>query len=241
MPRGRTPDKPWFRKSTGQWYMTLEGKQIALGKDKSAAKAEFYTRLLEHEKGDKEARQYTIEDVFIVWIADKTRNARPATVHKYRYFGNSFVEAYGGVRVSAIRPHHVIQWGSTKKWSQSTMHLAYSSIKAMLLWGLKAGYYQIDPLRTLVRPKMKREEIGFSLPRRMRSSLARKSRLCDRVQSAPTERCSARRTRDDARGELRLPESQSHRSWKERRTAGLAQCGMRGDSKTSCGGSPQRV
>lgn len=158
MAKGRIPLKPWLRKGTGQYYMTLDGKQIPLGRDKGKAKIEFHERLAAHERLDKAASEYTVDDVYAMWIAASRKDIKAPTLEKYTLFGESFRQKYGALRIRSLKPFHVIEWGTAKEWNSSTLHLAYSAIKRMILWGLKAGYYDVDPLRMLERPEMLRRK-----------------------------------------------------------------------------------
>ena len=73
--------KPWFRPARGVWYVTLDGKQVNLGPDRTAA-FEEYARLIAAPKEVRRAPAHSLPavvDAFLEWI--KPRRA-PDTWYK---------------------------------------------------------------------------------------------------------------------------------------------------------------
>ncbi len=89
--------KPWFRKQTGWWMVTLGGKQhkLAEGREnKQLAQKKFHELSLlvaeALESGDM--RVASVCDAFLVWSA---RHQAAETYRGYSFYAQSFCEACG--------------------------------------------------------------------------------------------------------------------------------------------------
>lgn len=161
MARGRIP-KPWLRKSTGTWYTWLDGKQVALGKGKREAHAEF-ARLTVHRGKGAAGGRIAVRQLADLWLAGCERELAPSTFRNYRAYVESFCLMCGSLRASDLRPYHATTWADAqrtartgKPWSKSTYHLAYTTLKVMTAWAEARGYLDADPLRRLRRPEIAR-------------------------------------------------------------------------------------
>lgn len=158
--RGRIP-KPWLRKSTGTWFVWLDGKQIPLGKNKREAHAEFARLTLAKSRGI-EGGKITVHQLAELWIQDCERTLADATVENYRLYVKSFCATCGTMAARDLKPYHASMWADAKRnrfgqpWAPSTYHLAYSILKVMTSWGEGKGYLDADPFRRLKRPEMSR-------------------------------------------------------------------------------------
>lgn len=88
----RTP-KPWYRKQTGWWMVTLGGVQHKLAegrKNKKAAQANFceLSLLIAEAPQSNDARVISVCDAFLQW---SERHQSPETYRGYRFFIQSFV------------------------------------------------------------------------------------------------------------------------------------------------------
>ena len=90
--------KPWFRPERGVWYVTLGGKQLNLGSDRTAAFQE-YARLIS-EPRPQEVRSGSlaaIVDSFLEWVQ---RQRSPDTYEWYRYRLERFVRRFPDLRAA---------------------------------------------------------------------------------------------------------------------------------------------
>lgn len=161
MARGRIP-RPWYRKSMKSWYVTLDGRQVPLGRTKREAMAEFARISIARSKGVQGAGRVTVRDLADLWLRDCERTLAPTTVENYRLYVDSFCMACGTLLARDMKPYHASAWADARRtkagkpWSKSTYHLAYSILKIMAAWGEAKGYLDADPLRRLKRPEMSR-------------------------------------------------------------------------------------
>lgn len=152
--RGRIP-RPWFRKGTGMWCVTLEGKQIPLAKTKRDAVAAF-ARLLAEQGRPLRVDNPTVRDLVDLWLADRRRAVKQATMTNYERIGVSWKEFAGGLLAADLRPYHVQQWLDRRALSQSSRHLWISTVKAVTRWADDQGYLDRDPLARLKAPQITR-------------------------------------------------------------------------------------
>src|SRR5262245_20135553 len=96
--RGPKPN-PWYRKSTDSWYVTLDGNQVPLGREKETAYQEFY-RLMA-SRGDAPAIASTItvrqlSEMWLCWCEHEGYSVR--TLDNYRLHARTFTEMFGGLK-----------------------------------------------------------------------------------------------------------------------------------------------
>lgn len=135
----RTP-KPWFRKQTGWWMVTLGGRQhkLAQGREnKRLAQQEFHKLMLISAEAPEsaEANVASICDAFLQW---SERNQAPETYRGYFFYVQSFCEATGYLPVRDLRPFHVTRWIESKRsWQCTTRYNAVRSALRVLNWAVK--------------------------------------------------------------------------------------------------------
>ncbi len=154
MPRGRVP-RPWFRKSTQAYYVTLDGVQVQLGRSKRDAYAEFARITVGRGRGETASR-ITVNDLAVLWLADCARRLKPPTLQTYRSRIGSFVALCGGLEVVRLKPYHLSQWTAKQAWGQSTTHSALTIAKLCIAWGKREGYLDSNPIADVRKPGMKR-------------------------------------------------------------------------------------
>lgn len=152
--RGRIP-KPWPRKSTGTWYVTLDGKQIPLGKTKREATAEF-ARVMASSGRPLIVKNPTVSQLADLWLADREREVKPITLERYRRIAETWTEFAGDLHTNELKPYHVQQWLDRRKLNQSSRHLQITIVRAITRWATEQGYLDRDPLVTLKRPAILR-------------------------------------------------------------------------------------
>ncbi len=153
MPRGRVA-RPWFRKSTQTWYVTLSGQQVLLGRSKREAYAEFAR--LTVGRGSHPASRITVRSLADLWLEDCGRRLKSPTLQTYRSRIGSFVAVCGTLEVSRLKPYHLSQWVAKQRWGQSTTHSGLTIVKLMVAWGEREGYINSNPIAKVRKPGMVR-------------------------------------------------------------------------------------
>jgi integrase len=158
--RGRVPS-PWYRKTAKAWYVTLDGRQVRLGKTKREAVAEF-ARLMAERGRPLEVRDPTVGQLVDLWLADRARAVRHTTMGRYRAIAGDWAAFAGELRTRDLRPYHVQQWLDRKNFSRSTRHLWMSVARSITRWATGLGYIERDTLAALRAPGMLRRSPATS-------------------------------------------------------------------------------
>lgn len=145
--------KPWFRKQNKTWYVTINGKQRLLGKDKEKA-LEEYAKLIgnQHEPEDNVRRLLNK-----YWDWSKTNHAE-STRNKMR----PRLESFGGfisplLTTKKLRPHHVQNWLAEKfpDAGATYRNTLITTIKGALNWAASMGYIDRSPIAAMKKPAPK--------------------------------------------------------------------------------------
>ena len=104
--------RPWFRKQTGWWMVTIGDRQHKLAegrKNKDKAEKKFNELMLLRAEAPEstDARVAIICESFLEW---SRRHHAADTYRNYQFYIQSFCEKSGYVRVSELKPYHVTRW-----------------------------------------------------------------------------------------------------------------------------------
>lgn len=154
--RGRIP-RPWLRKGTGSWYVTLDGEQVPLGKSKRDAHAEF-ARIMANRGRAVSYSKLSVRQLGELWLADRKRAVKPITYRTYAPKIESWIGFAGDLLASDLKLYHVEQWISRLEGvrSPSSRSLWLTVVKMTTRWAAIQGYLDKDPLRGLKVPSMGR-------------------------------------------------------------------------------------
>jgi integrase len=153
--------KPWFRKQTGWWMVTLGGKQhkLAEGREnkKLALKKFLELQLLRAEAPESaDMRVATACDAFLQW---SERHQSPETYRGYFFYVQSFCEACGYLAVVDLRPHHVTKWiDSNKSWRPTTQFNAVRDAQRVFNWAVEQKLLPQNPIKGMKRPRQESRE-----------------------------------------------------------------------------------
>lgn len=152
--------KPWFRPSRNTWYVTLDGKQINLGRNQKQA-FEQYKQLLARPRPKVLVASdslVAIIDAFLDWC-QKHRAAD--TYEWYRYRLQLFAQRQPDLTTRDLQPYHVQQWLDSFGSSNGSKRNFCRSVKRCMRWAKKQGYVDRNPIADLELPKGgKREEVA---------------------------------------------------------------------------------
>lgn len=149
--------KPWFRKATGWWMVTLGGQQRKLAEgryNRKLAEEKFHELMLvSAESPDAcDLRVLTVCELFLQW---SQRHQSPETLRGYRFWLQSFSEACGEIQVDALKPFHVTAWvDGHDTWQSSTSHFnAIRSVLRAFNWATEQKVIAKNPLLGMKRPR----------------------------------------------------------------------------------------
>ena len=144
--------KPWFRKGRG-WFVTIDGKQISLGKDKEAAHRSFH-ELMAKRKWPTSSTHLLLSailDDFLEW----TKNHRePATYDTCKNRLQSLLDSLpAGLTVRELKPYHVQHWlDAHPSWSSMSARSNVATAQRALNWAVKMGHINMSPIAFFEKP-----------------------------------------------------------------------------------------
>ncbi|MEM9369408.1 MAG: hypothetical protein AAGD07_25820 [Planctomycetota bacterium] len=102
--------RPWKRGQNGYWYVTIDGKQVALSKDESEALKLWAEQQLQRDR--QSAKDPLVDEVvgwFLIDVLRQTKSGRISkkTLADYKWYCDFFATEYGQQHVSEIEPLHV--------------------------------------------------------------------------------------------------------------------------------------
>jgi integrase len=159
---GKIP-QPWCRKGRG-WFVWLNGKQTALGKDRDEAFRRFHllmagevpTPKAKPEPTPKANETLTVGRLVERYLADAQRRMAPNTFRVVRDFANSFAEAWVNLPADAVRKHHVEAWvGQHPTWGQTTEWDAKTRLVTLFHWAVDQELIPGNPIRRIHKPPVK--------------------------------------------------------------------------------------
>lgn len=132
--------KPWYRRSRGAWFVTLDGQQIKLGEGKRQAFAYYKELLAKPQKRTVRTDSLlAIIDVFLEWCHE---HRAPDTYEWYRYRLERFARRYPDLWTDRLRPYHVQEWLDDMDLSSGSKRNYCRAIKRCMRWAKKQGYVE---------------------------------------------------------------------------------------------------
>jgi integrase len=153
------PARPWFRSERGEWYMTIDGKKVALGVTDPANEAAAWAAVqafLASKRGDSLSNRPVCELVprFLEAI---TYRVEPETVRKYRADLAWLVALYPNGAVSSLVPDDIERRAAQEPWSDSHRANVLYTVQSFVRW---AGV----PSFRLRRPAKESRGAGSVIP-----------------------------------------------------------------------------
>ena len=147
--------KPWLRKGRG-WYVQIDGKQVALGKDKARA-FQHYHKLMQEGVQQQQALDsfFTVCDEFLEW----TKQNRADRTYKYylerlESFAKHYKDHSPSQYASDVRSHHIHSWLALHPgWGNTTKRQAIVAIQRCFNWAVRMGYIDRSPVQNLEKPQ----------------------------------------------------------------------------------------
>ncbi|MEZ6051226.1 MAG: hypothetical protein R3C02_07540 [Planctomycetaceae bacterium] len=149
--------KPFFKKSHQTWYVHHLGKMVRLGPDKKAAFRKYHELML--TDATETSTDDTVASLFNAFLDWCQKNNSERTYEFYRDFLSSFIRSVGTrMRISSLKPIHVIRWYEARNWNETNRYNAVRSIKRPFNWAIRQGRLNVSPLRNLERPTPRRRD-----------------------------------------------------------------------------------
>jgi integrase len=159
---GKIP-QPWYRKGRG-WFVWINGKQHALGKDRDEAFRRFHllmagevpTPKAKPEPTPEPKETLTVGQLVQRYLADAQRRMAPNTFRVVRDFAKSFAGAWDKLPADAVRKHHVEAWiGQHRTWGQTTEWDAKTRLVTLFHWAVDQELIPGNPIRRIHKPPVK--------------------------------------------------------------------------------------
>jgi integrase len=149
--------KMWQRGQTGGWYVTIQGQQIPLGKEKDEAEAE-YQRLLGAGGFADVQRVDDVLDLYLDWVEV---NRAPATYKDHRALLRDFNQSLPNrIRVCDLKPFHVSRWlDKHDTWGDTMKNRAAGIVKRSMSWAEEQGLITHSPIAKFKAPPKRNREI----------------------------------------------------------------------------------
>jgi integrase len=166
------PSSPWFRKSKGTWYCTVEGRKVSLkvkGEENEKEAVRAWHRLfagmpLESSQIPQEsdeppqtvpmvkANGVSVSEVIDGFLADAQSRVGKHTLAFYEKFCRFFKEDMGTLNADALTMLMVEAWTRKPAWSNSTRHVALGILAMAFRRAQRKGLIASNPLQGVKRP-----------------------------------------------------------------------------------------
>ncbi len=144
--------RPWLRKGRG-WFVTINGKQVSLGKDKEAAYRLFHELMATPKTLPKTKHPLvsTLLDDFLEWTE---KHREPSTYASCKIRLQSLLNSLpAGVTVRELQPYHVQAWLDLHPtWASNTARSGVATVQRALNWAVKMGHINSSPIAFFEKP-----------------------------------------------------------------------------------------
>lgn len=144
--------RPWLRKQTRSWCVTLGGVQYSLGKDKDAALEKYAELLKAHGRGEiaHDPALYDLLNLYLAWV----KTNRPPSFEKLQVHLKRFGQKFKRLKVSQLKVHHVqaVIDSDYAKRSTTYQNDAITTVKGALFWAMDQGYITVNPIARMKKP-----------------------------------------------------------------------------------------
>lgn len=152
--------KPFFRKFTKSWYVTIRGKQYPLGKNKKLAFQRYHEIMANHSATDQLATVAQLCDVYLDWCE---KHRKEATFDKHKRYLQSFIGSIGTrLPIAKLRKKHITAWVDSLEVATTTQNDAISIVVRVFNWALEEGHIEKSPLPKIKKPPRRRREVYYT-------------------------------------------------------------------------------
>lgn len=153
--------KPFFRKQTRSWYVTIGGRQIPLGKDRQVAFDQYHELMRDRQDLSGELTTlYQLSQAFLTWVQD---NRAEGTYKMYLHYLKSFIGEVGKrMWPRQLKVHHLTKWIGGMDISTTSQNDAIAKVQRMLNWSVERGYLVRNPIAGMKKPKRQRRDVFYT-------------------------------------------------------------------------------
>lgn len=142
--------KPWHRKGRG-WYVTLDGSQIPLSKDRTEAFARYHELMAKpRSKPVQDGSVAVLVDSFLEWVQ---KHKSEATYIWYKHPLQLFCQRYPTLLVRELKNFHVQQWIDSYEVARGTKRNYARTIVRAMSWCEEQGRIDRSPLAHFKKPR----------------------------------------------------------------------------------------
>lgn len=142
--------KPWCRKNRG-WYVTLDGEQIPLGKDREAAMAAYH-KLMQQPREKRKVSSDSVAALVDKFLSFVETNLAPDTYEWYRSRLQCWCEKYPDLTVDELKNHHVQTWIDGIKGKPGTKRNYARAIQRCMSWCDEMDHIDHSPIAKFKKP-----------------------------------------------------------------------------------------
>jgi integrase len=152
-------NKPWYRKGRG-WYVTLDGQQVPLGKDKDQAFESWHKICASEKRRDEKNPTFRecCQD-YVLFAVRQINNGelKSRTLDDYVWYIDQFNELHGETQVDQLEPQHLTDWLNSKPtWGPSAQRGAITALQRVLSWAKRERRIAANHLEGYRKPPQSR-------------------------------------------------------------------------------------
>lgn len=149
--------KPFFKQARGLWYVQVDGRQVNLGPDQTAAFRRYHQLMQQPQRRlVSDELVASLADAFLEWVE---AHRAPDSYEWYRYRLQRFCQRYPDLRTADLKPFHVQQWvDSYPDLSRTSQRNYFRAVKRCLKWAQQQGHIETNPIALMVVPVADRRE-----------------------------------------------------------------------------------
>lgn len=154
--------KPFFRKFTKSWYVTIKGRQYPLGPDRAEAWQKYHELMANRDK--LSGPSLTVAAVFDAYLEWLQKHRSKGTYDKAVHYLSLFIKHVGtGYRTSTLDGTKVTEWIELyPHWSPSAGHDAVSIVQRAFNWAVRKRHLDRSPVQYVPdKPAKTRREIVY--------------------------------------------------------------------------------
>lgn len=138
---------PWYRKSRGEWFVTLEGKQVPLGVKDPRARAAAYAALEAYFQGEDAGPNagQLIADLVPAYLDSVSHRVEPQTVVKYRGDLAWLLAQFPTAPVDVLVPVEIEKAAARESWSDSHRANVLYTVQSFVRWAGRHSFKLVRP------------------------------------------------------------------------------------------------
>ncbi|WP_422929065.1 tyrosine-type recombinase/integrase [Singulisphaera sp. PoT] len=186
--------KPFYRSQRNGYVVQLGKSQKLLAKGPQSPEVEaeaykVYHRLMASEGLATPTQDHIVQHAVDIFLDDVRQRVELVTFEFYKKKLQGLVMRYGRMKVSDLKPHHVLSWVKTRKWTKATMRGTVVAIKVCFAWLAKSGNIASNPLSDIKPPRANRRERTLTPDERERIASIANPQLLDYLNALSWTGC----------------------------------------------------